>query len=77
VPAAPPVTVSLNITPKLNDTGAGVSKAADAAESRKADKKSDSLLTVELLGMGDDGAETAPAAAPCAPGDKDCQARRR
>jgi filamentous hemagglutinin len=77
VPAAPPVTVSLNITPKLNDTGAGVNKAADAAESRKADKKSDSLLTVELLGMGDDGAETAPAAAPCAPGDKDCQARRR
>jgi filamentous hemagglutinin len=60
-PSAPP-TVSLNITPKAVDTAAGVQDVAESSESGKKSKQANSILTVELLGLGDE-VTTAPASA--------------
>ena len=65
-PAAAPVTI--NLPSKLVDTAAGVAQASEAADARNSKKAADSLLTVELLGLGEEGT---------AAGEPDeCRARR-
>lgn len=72
VPAPPPPTVSLSLTPKVADTAAGVAQAVDPANARKEGQSS--LLTVDLLGFGED--PSSPAAARDNQKDKDKDKRK-
>lgn len=63
----PPPTVSLSLTPKVADTAAGVAQAVDPANARAKEAPS-SLLTVDLLGFGED--PTTPATAKDSDKDK-------
>ncbi|MCH8180486.1 MAG: filamentous hemagglutinin N-terminal domain-containing protein [Proteobacteria bacterium] len=57
--AAPPApTVSISLTPKVADTAAGVTQVAQASDN-KSKQASNSVMTVDLLGFGDQGAATA------------------
>lgn len=53
-PAAAP-TISINFTPKLADTQAGIEQAAESSDARKQRGAGNGQLTVELLGMGAEG----------------------
>jgi hypothetical protein len=72
------VSVSLNVNSALpTDAGVSAQAAVDAAGGKKA-KDPSSILTVDLLGVGDES--TAPAAAPelapapvCPKDKKDCK----
>lgn len=55
-PAAP--TVSISLTPKVADTAAGVTQVAQASDN-KSKQASNSVMTVELLGFGEQGSATA------------------
>jgi 6-phosphogluconolactonase/glucosamine-6-phosphate isomerase/deaminase len=54
--------INISAPTKLVDTAAGVAAAADASDAGKA-KQASSILTVDVLGMGDDGASLPPTAA--------------
>lgn len=59
-PAATP-TISINFTPKLADTQAGIEQAAESSESRKQRSAGSAQLSVELLGLGAEGEAAATA----------------
>jgi filamentous hemagglutinin family protein len=62
VASAPPPTVSVSLTPKTTDTAAGTKEVSGEAEAKdKAQAKS--VLTVDLLGFGGEGAGAPPTAA--------------
>lgn len=66
----PPPTVSLSLTPKVADTAAGVAQAVDPANARAKEAPS-SLLTVDLLGFGEDPTTPSTATATAKDSDKD------
>ena len=75
--AAPPApAVSLSLVPKVADTAAGVTQLAESGE-KKAKAQSNSVMTVDLLGFGEQGTATAAGDAPAAAPAKDEPASKR
>jgi len=75
-PQPSPEPAQVNVTPPPTSPQAGVEEAADGSKAEKTAKQNNAILTVELLGLGDEALDDAEAPAAGKPGEdkkKDCK----